>query len=121
MSDAEGQRAFAKEWVDAWNSRDIDRIMAHYHDDVVFRSPVIRALLDQPDGCVRGRAALRAYFNKALRLRPDLRFDLERVYLSVDGVCICYESRGVGAAEVVVLGEDGLIRESIAHYDSERE
>jgi ketosteroid isomerase-like protein len=25
--------AFASEWIEAWNSHDLDRILAHYSDD----------------------------------------------------------------------------------------
>ncbi len=28
---------FAQDWQDGWNSHDLDRIMAHYHEEVVFR------------------------------------------------------------------------------------
>lgn len=31
-------RSFAAEWEEGWNSRDLDRIMSYYRDDVVFRS-----------------------------------------------------------------------------------
>ena len=34
--------AFAEEWITAWNTHDLDRILSHYAEDIVFRSPVIR-------------------------------------------------------------------------------
>ena len=36
---------FAQDWQDGWNSHDLDRIMAHYHKDVVFRSVKAQALV----------------------------------------------------------------------------
>ena len=36
---------FAKEWQNGWNSLYLDRIMAHYHEEVVFRSARTPALV----------------------------------------------------------------------------
>ena len=36
---------FAQNWQDGWNSHDLDRIMAHYHEEVVFRSAKAQALV----------------------------------------------------------------------------
>ncbi len=30
---------FAQEWLNAWNSHDLEAIMAHYAEDVIFYSP----------------------------------------------------------------------------------
>ena len=32
--------AFAANWIDAWNRHDIDAILSHYSEDVIFLSPV---------------------------------------------------------------------------------
>ncbi|HEX5049396.1 MAG TPA: nuclear transport factor 2 family protein, partial [Gammaproteobacteria bacterium] len=34
-------QTFAHEWIDAWNSHDLDRILSHYADDFVMSSPRI--------------------------------------------------------------------------------
>ena len=52
---AEFVRAFAEEWIAAWNSHDLERILTHYEDDVELRSPVASKLLGG-DGRVRGKA-----------------------------------------------------------------
>jgi ketosteroid isomerase-like protein len=31
----------ALDWIDAWNKKDIDRIMGHYSDDVLFFAPTV--------------------------------------------------------------------------------
>src|SRR5262245_4255124 len=69
-------RELADHWVKAWNSHDLDRIMAHYDDDVVLVSPVAVKVTGDPSGRVSGKAALRSYFERALGLYPNLRFDL---------------------------------------------
>lgn len=54
--DAEFALSFAEEWVAAWNSHDLDRILTHYADDVVFSSPHIVRRLGKSSGEVCGQA-----------------------------------------------------------------
>lgn len=35
---------FADAWVRAWNAHDVEAVLAHFHDDVVFSSPVAARL-----------------------------------------------------------------------------
>src|SRR4051812_41617266 len=56
---------FAQEWVEAWNSHDLERILTHYDEEVVLTSPVALKLLGG-DGTVRRKAALRGYFLRGI-------------------------------------------------------
>lgn len=82
--DAEFAQTFAKEWQAAWNSHDVDRILAHYADDVVFQSPYVAHRYQEPTGEVHGKDALRSYWASGLAQQPDLRFTVDDVRLSVD-------------------------------------
>lgn len=53
-------------WIEAWNRHDLDGIMAHYADDVVFASPFVTILINKPDGTLHSASALRTYFSKGL-------------------------------------------------------
>jgi ketosteroid isomerase-like protein len=33
-------KSYADQWVRAWNAHDIEAVLDHFHDDVVFISPV---------------------------------------------------------------------------------
>jgi ketosteroid isomerase-like protein len=106
---------FAREWAAAWNSRDLPRILSHYAEDVVFRSP--RAALLAGDGTVLGKAALAAYWRLALDRAPELHFVVEHVYAGHETVVIAYRNhRGQNAAEVLRFGPDGLVVEASANY-----
>jgi hypothetical protein len=48
-------RQFAQHWVLAWNSHDLDAIMAHYGWEVVLTSPVAARLLNDESGTVAGK------------------------------------------------------------------
>ena len=64
----------------AWNAHDVEAVLAHFHDDVLFTSPVAARTLPETRGMVRGKAALRDYWVTALDRLPDLPFDVMDVY-----------------------------------------
>jgi ketosteroid isomerase-like protein len=102
---------FAREWIDAWNAHDLERILRHYAEDVVFESPGVRQLMNDPSGRVVGKAALRAYFAKGLARMPDLHFELRDVLVGVSGCAIRFWSK-LAAGEVIEVlrfGPDGLV------------
>lgn len=107
----------AEAWVQAWNSHDLDAIMAHYADDIVFYSPIIQKLNNDPSGRLTGKAALRAYFEKGLAAYPDLHFDLYHVLEGVGSVVLYYKSiNNRLSAEMMVLDAHGKVKEVRAHY-----
>jgi hypothetical protein len=112
-------RGFAQEWVEAWNSHDLERILAHYDDDVILVSPVALKLLNNGDGMVRGKAALREYFLRGIQAFPNRRFDLIDVLWGVETVVVYYANnvRGSKSAEVMQLSAAGKIRRVWANYD----
>ena len=111
-------REFAQDWVDAWNSHDLERILSHYDDEILLVSPVALKLLSG-DGTVRGKAALRQYFLKGLEAFPDLRFDLIDALWGTETIVIYYINnvRGSKTAEVMLLNPAGKIRRVWANYD----
>jgi ketosteroid isomerase-like protein len=66
----------ASDWIQAWNSHDLDEILTHYTEDVVLVSPIAVKILNDSFGTVHGKAALRDYFKKGLGVYPDLKFEL---------------------------------------------
>ena len=82
----------------AWNAHDVEAVLAHFRDDVVFTSPVAGRLLPETAGVVRGKAAVRDYWATALKLVPDLHFELIGVYQgeSPSGDQLPQRTRGTG-------------------------
>ena len=83
MIDEKLARAFAAEWIDAWNAHELDRVLVHYADDFEMRSPLIVTIAGEPSGCLKGKAAVRAYWRKGLQLLPDLHFELVSILAGV--------------------------------------
>jgi acyl-CoA thioester hydrolase len=74
LSDA-GAHAFARDWIAAWNRGDVEAVLAHYAEDAVFWSPKAERITGR--GRVAGKAALRAYWRRALEQSGKLDFSLE--------------------------------------------
>jgi hypothetical protein len=109
--------AFATEWIEAFNSRDLDRVLAHYIDEFEMSSPFIVTVAGEPSGTLKGRAAVRAYWSKALTRRPDLRFRLITVLSGVASAVIYYQRHdGSYAAEYFEFEPSGKVTKSSAHY-----
>ena len=68
---------FAAEWADAWNVRDIEKVLKHFHQDIIFTSPTALAMVGSPT--LKGKDALRAYWSEALTRIVTLQFIVERV------------------------------------------
>jgi ketosteroid isomerase-like protein len=111
-------RKFAQEWVEAWNSHDLDRIMSHYAEDFEMTSPFIASFMGEASGVLRGKDQVRAYWAQALERLPDLHFELIEVLAGVDSLTIYYHAvLGKRAAEVLFFDQDRKVHRGIAHYN----
>lgn len=114
--DADFAQRFGEEWVAAWNAHDLARILSHYSDDFEMSSPVIVKLAGESSGTLRGKAAVGAYWERALALYPDLHFTLLNVLTGANSVTLLYEGvRGL-SAEVFHFNTDGMVVRAFAHY-----
>ena len=109
---------FAREWIAAWNAHDVERVLSHYTDDFEMSSPFIVSMSGQASGTLRGKAAVRAYWQTALQHHPDLHFELLDVFVGVFSLVILYKSvQGRRATEVLLLNENGQVFQAMAHHD----
>jgi ketosteroid isomerase-like protein len=47
------ENAFAKVWVESWNSHDLDKILSHYSDDFEITTPMIKVALGINTGTLK--------------------------------------------------------------------
>lgn len=112
--------AYAAAWVADWNAHDLDRILSHYADDVVFRSPIAARIKPDSGGILVGKAALADYWGAALPMYPDLHFTLLETFATVGGMTILYRNQlGRQVAESLVFDDDGLATFSMGAYPAE--
>ncbi len=100
---------FANQWIGHWNARDVEAVLAHYADDVVFTSPTALRLIPQSNGTISGKGALRAYWRQALDGNPDLHFALVGAYIGISTIVMHYRNHLGGLVNEVLTFEGGLV------------
>jgi ketosteroid isomerase-like protein len=109
--------ALGREWIAAWNSHDLERVLALYAEDSEMTSDRIPALGFDASGTLRGKSNLRAYWGKALTLVPNLHFTLIGTYVSPDSVVVFYQNeRAAKICEYLRLDAAGKIRQGSANH-----
>ncbi|MGA2804296.1 MAG: nuclear transport factor 2 family protein [Acidimicrobiales bacterium] len=107
---------FVDSWVKAWNAHDLERVLSHFSNEVVFSSPVAAQLLAGSDGVIRGKQALREYWEEGLRRIPDLHFEIEGVYIGVEALVINYRNQKGGLVNEVLIFDGDLVKEGYGTY-----
>ncbi len=111
---------FARDWAAAWNRRDLEAVLAHFTEDVVFSTPKALDAVGRPT--VQGKAALRAYWEKALSKITTLQFTVVRsVWDSTHReLGIVYDREVNGhrdrALELLAFTSDGMIASGEVFY-----
>ena len=109
--------ALGRTWIEAWNARDLERVLTLYDEAAVMTSDRIPAMGFDASGTVHGKDALRAYWGKALPLLPELHFTLIDLFVSPDSVVVFYANeRGKKICEYLRVNDAGLIVQGSANH-----
>ncbi|HEV2299351.1 MAG TPA: nuclear transport factor 2 family protein [Candidatus Acidoferrales bacterium] len=104
MTDSINAIEFAREWEAAWNRRDVEAVLKHFHEDAVFTSPVAKHIGFAKDGIVNGKDALRRYWTAGLAKTPDLHFQVTAIYQGVNTLVIAFKNhQGMDRVEVLTF------------------
>jgi ketosteroid isomerase-like protein len=115
--DATQLSALGHEWIEAWNARDLERVLALYAEDFEMTSHHIHTMGFDPSGTLRGKARVRAYWAAALAGLLDLHFELIDLFLSPDSVVVLYRNeRGRNICEYLRLDAKGKIVQASGNY-----
>jgi len=114
-------RAFADRWISEWNRKDVEAVLAHFSESVVFTSPRAKAIVGSPR--VEGKSVLREYWTKAIARIQTIHFTLDYVISDGDRISVVYiaeiDGRRMRCVEFMVFGGDGLVREGEAMHGVE--
>ncbi len=114
-------RVIAEDWIQAWNAKDLDRIMSYYSDEVEFEANTVLSRWNMPQGKLKGRPELREHFRLGLLYEPDLFFTLEQVFTAPSGYAILYQrDNGNQVLHVVELNEKDKAKKVRVFYSGEQ-
>jgi hypothetical protein len=107
----------AESWIAAWNAHDLDAILEHYAEDVLFRVNTAVSRWKRADGALRNKAELREHFRLGLERAPNLHFTLREVLTCPDGYAVLYErENGNIVIDAVELDAHGHAARVHAYY-----
>jgi predicted ester cyclase len=108
---------FAEQWAAAWNSHDLEKIMIHYEEEVELISPVAAQILNDPNGRVIGKEALRNYFKQGLETYPNLEFTLKDILWGLNSIVLYYTNqKGTHTGEYMEISPNGKVSRVVANY-----
>ena len=114
-------RAFADRWISDWNHKDVEAVLTHFSEGVVFTSPRAKAIVGSAR--IEGKSRLREYWTKAISRLQTIRFTLDYVINDGDRMGIVYvaeiDAKRMRSVEFLVFGDDGLVREGEAMHGVE--
>jgi ketosteroid isomerase-like protein len=64
----------AERWLECFDRRDLDGLLALYADDAVHTSPKIRVRHPETGGVLRGKSAMRAWWQDSFDRLPTMRY-----------------------------------------------
>ncbi|HEV2330393.1 MAG TPA: nuclear transport factor 2 family protein [Verrucomicrobiae bacterium] len=117
--DLESANEFSRDWIDAWNEGDLDRVLSHYSDDFQMSSPFICSVLGEPSGKLTGKRKIRAYWQMMLSRFGTPQMEFLDFFAGPDSLAIHYRNRNRRCVEVFFFDELGLVTIAAAHHVDE--
>src|SRR5262245_12849459 len=89
MGSPDANLAIARTWLRTFNGRDLEGLLALYDDAAVHTSPKLRVKRPETKGQVRGKPALREWWQDSFDRLPGLRY--EELTLTADAARVWME------------------------------
>ena len=110
-------KKFATDWINSWNSHNLEDILSHYADDIEITTPMLRLAVGMEKDSLKGKDLVADYWGKALQRIPDLHFELIDVAEGVNSVALYYKSvMNKMGVEVMFFNAEGKVNRMFAHY-----
>ena len=120
MGTSDSNLAIARAWLRAFNGRDLEGLLALYDDAAVHTSPKLRVKRPETLGQVRGKQALRDWWQDAFDRLPGLKY--EELSLTADGARVWMEylrkapgESDMPVAEVLEVARGKIVASRVYH------
>jgi ketosteroid isomerase-like protein len=113
-------KAIAHQWIDAFNCKDLDQLLSLYDESAEHYSPKLKVRQPETKGFIKGKMALRQWWQDAFDRLPSLHYRLVRLTAEDSRVFMEYV-REVNGEEDLYVGEmlefeNGLIVASAVYH-----
>jgi ketosteroid isomerase-like protein len=110
----------ARRWLSAFNAGDVEALLELYAEDAVHESPKVRMAMRGGDGKLRGKTALREWWQGAFSRLPGMTYELTALTSDPSRAVIEYIRRAPGEEPLAVAEafevRDGKIVHSIVYH-----
>jgi ketosteroid isomerase-like protein len=112
--------SIARQWFDAFNQHNLEKLLALYADDAQHYSPKLKLRQPETNGLITGKDALRSWWRDSFERLPSLRYEPTRFIADDERVFMEYV-RYVDGEDSMTIGEvleirDGLIVASRVYH-----
>lgn len=110
----------AQKWFDAFNTHNLEFLLALYHTDAVHYSPKLKIRRPETNGLVKGKDMLRSWWQDAFDRLPTLQYIPSSFTANNDKVVMEYTRKVTGEEDMLVAEyleiKDGLIVASRVYH-----
>ncbi|MBS1687474.1 MAG: nuclear transport factor 2 family protein [Bacteroidetes bacterium] len=110
----------AHQWFEAFNEHELEKLLALYDNNAAHYSPKLKIRQPQTNGYVKGKAALRAWWQDAFERLPTLHYEVTSLTANDDRVFMEYIRQVENEADMLVAEvleiKDGLIVASRVYH-----
>lgn len=72
-------KEIAIKWFEAFNEHDLEKLLALYHNDAEHFSPKLKIRLPESQGLIKGKDALRSWWQDAFDRLPSLNYKVTKL------------------------------------------
>ena len=110
----------ASAWFAAFNAHDLEALLALYADDAEHYSPKLKAREPATGGLIRGKEALRTWWQGSFDRLPSLHYRVTNLIGTTDAIFMEYVRQVEGeedlrVGEVLVIANDRIIASRVYH------
>jgi ketosteroid isomerase-like protein len=113
-------QSIAFKWFDAFNNHNLEQLLSLYDDDAEHFSPKLKIRKPETQGLVKGKQALRDWWQDAFNRLPTLHYKVTSLTANSDRVFMEYIRTVDGdedmlVAEVLVVKENKIVASRVYH------
>jgi limonene-1,2-epoxide hydrolase len=113
-------QSIAFRWVEAFNNKEIDKLLSLYDDEAQHYSPKLKIHEPQTNGLVIGKEAMRTWWLDAFEKLPSLHYKVTSLTANTDRVFMEYiriveNENDMLVAEVLEVKNEKIISSRVYH------
>ncbi len=118
---ADNAYSIAEQFIQRWNSKNLDYFLELVSDDMVLRSSLVIRVIPESNGVIQGKEILRNYWSIILEKFPDHYFTIKKVEINKDKIILFYDINGnlnyqKSAVGIVTLNSENRISQFDISY-----